>query len=208
MDAAMMNAPISVTDASSMFRKKAMDHHNKYTKIVISKNNDLVDEWEKKVLRNIADKNGNVVAGRVYGSWKLYLEGKEIYQYMKLREEGAITSISTGADELEFWKTAFESDSVSKLHSYGTGAISYGWGVITRYTTQWYIDQMWEKIFSKSEDPLYWEKNYHVCTDLIYGDPSPFWDKDQLTNIRYKIGSILQNVVTVETATNFSAKAK
>lgn len=196
------NVPMSISDATSMLRRKINSYDREYVKITTKLNNRMIDEWEDKVLRNIADPNGKVPSGRVWGSWQLFLEGKEITKYNELRESGVIAEIP---DEVfNFWKEFFETKSPEEMHAYGTGSVSYGFGVLQEYIKRWFVDQKWEKLYSQfPDDPLAWEKNYHKHSDVIFGKTLPFWTNDQLKDIQYKVSSVLSNTVTPAGASGY-----
>ena len=137
------NLPISVVDASSMFRKVAVKNTRPYTAKVIKLNNRMVDNWEKVILRPMA-KNGKIPSGRVWTSWKLYYEGKNIHQYFKIRKMcPRVTS-----EQRDFWIKLFEESSIEELHSYGVGVIGFGCGVIEDEIRFWSADENWDKILS------------------------------------------------------------
>lgn len=197
------NTPMLIRDATSMLRRKINSYDREYVKITTKLNNRMIDEWEDKVLTHLADPEGRIPAGRVWHSWQLFLEGKEIAQYVKLCEEGVIMDIPEHV--LSYWITFFETKSPEEMHSYGTGAVSYGFGIIQDAIKRWFVDQKWEKLYSKyPDDPLAWEKNYHKYTDIIFGKILPFdWTEEQLKEIQWKTSSVLSNTVTPNGGSGF-----
>lgn len=201
-DEIIANMPMLVSDASSTLRRKVNSYDREYVKITTKLNNRLVDDWEDKVLRNIADDKGQVPSGRVWNSWQLFLEGHEIKQYQKLKEEGKI--VDCPEEILDYWKDFFENKTPEEMHSYGTGAVSHGWGIIQNYFKTWFADKKWELLYSKfPDDPLAWEKNYYKHSDIIFGKVLPFWTEDQLKDIHFKVGSVLFNTVKPQDASQY-----
>lgn len=193
------NVPISVTDASSMLRTKIQPNMRPYTLQVVKLNNRLVDDWEEKVLKKMADRRGTVPSGKVWPSWKLYFEGKGILEYVKIRN--MIPRVTK--DQLKFWTEFFHHSTLEEIHSCGVGVVSFGWDIIETELRSWNADQKWEKIFSKSEDPLEWEKMAPSHQSLLKGELFPFWNQEILKTISEKVGTILHLQITPE---NFRQK--
>ncbi|MFW9930720.1 MAG: hypothetical protein ACFFD1_15125 [Candidatus Thorarchaeota archaeon] len=187
------NYPISVSDATAMFRRNIPSNTRPYEAKVIKLNNEMVDDWKNNVLDKIADQNGKIKSGRISGSWKLYEEGKGHQKFFELKTNGMLPEIPL--EMVNWWKNFFESSTVEEMHSYGTGAISSGWTIIQEYFKMWYAEKKWNEFFSKSEDPLWWERNYHKHSLLLEGKILPFWTEEQLKDIGQKVGSILINTV-------------
>jgi len=181
------NVPIAVTDASSMFRTRVHDNTPPYTVQVTKLNNRLVDDWEKKVLRKMADQRGMIPSGKVLPSWRLYYEGRGIQSYVKVRD---MIPRHT-KEQLDFWVKFFEDTSLEDLHSYGVGVVSFGWGIIENELRLWSANQKWDKLFSKTEDPLEWEKMAPSHRALLTGEVLPFWDLKTRDKIAEKVGTVL-----------------
>jgi len=182
------NAPISTEDAASMLRKAVPRNERPDTATVIRLNNKRVDDWKKNVLDEMSSSR-KIPAGRVWESWKLYDEGKNIEQLQKLKEIGVLPDIP--ASTVEFWKNLLENSSVEELHAYGSGTIAMGWNIIQTYIKTWFANQKWEKLFSQSDDPLFWEKNHHSHNQLLRGEVLPLWDKETFLDINHKVSIIL-----------------
>jgi len=186
------NSPISVTDASSMLRATPQKNELPYTVRVIKMNNKLVDEWEKKILRKIEDRRGTVPSGKVWPSWQLFKEGKEMIKYSEVSDMIPRAS----KEQLEFWITFFENSTIEELYEIGIGALGFGWSVIEDEIRLWNADKKWEELFSQTEDPLEWEKKSPSHQALLRGDLFPFWDKKKLQTIGEKVGTIFNLQIT------------
>ncbi len=197
----MCNAPMLTSDAASMLRRRAQKNDRPYIAKTTKLNNRKVDDWKKNVLDKISDNRGMVLSGRVWHSWELYNEGKSVLKYRELKTKGVIPEISP--DILEFWKDFFENLTVEEMHSYGSGAVSYGWGIIQTYNKMWYADQKYEKLFSQYSTPLEWERNYHRYKPLLFGEISPLWDEETRKDIYQKVGAVLINQVKPQQASPF-----
>ena len=195
------NTPISVDDAASMFRRKPNRNDRPYVAETTKLNNRKVDDWKKKVLQNVCNESGKLQVGRVGKSWQLYEEGKVIEKYIEMKEKGMFPEYSE--EVIEFWKDFFENLTVEEMHGYGSGVVFAGWQIIQSYIKTWFAEQKWERLFSKSSDPLWWEKNYHPHTDYLEGRVLPLWDPEKFKDINQKVAAILGNEVGVDAATGF-----
>ena len=182
------NAPMSTDDAASMLRRIVVRNERPDTACVIKLNNKRVDDWKKNVLDKMTSTR-KVPAGRVWESWKLYDEGKNITQLHKLRELGVLPDIPETT--IEFWKNLLENSSVEELHAYGSGTIAMEWNIIQTYIKTWFATKKWEELFSQSDDPLFWEKNSHEHSQLLRGEVLPLWDKETFLDINDKVATIL-----------------
>ena len=81
------------------------------------------------------------------------------------------------------------------MREYGWGIISNGWKYLNSYILDYFVVKKWETLYSKSDDPLYWEKNSFLITDFSKGKPHPFWDEEQLKDIQQKVDTIIANPV-------------
>lgn len=186
---AMYEAPIKVSDAASMFRVRITNNMRPYTAVVSKMNNDMVDEWENTVLKNIADHRGAIASGRVSDSWLLFQEGKNVLEYMKMREKGLI--VRPEPHILKFWIDFFENLSIAEMMSYGKAQVSYGFSLISHEVRCHFAEEKFKALFSMSDDPLEWEKNRVRHADLLAGKPHPFWDEETYKDIIDKVGAIL-----------------
>ena len=125
--------------------------------------------------------------------WQLYNEGIGVQKYVELRDKNMIPKVPK--EVLEFWKEFFEKSSVEEMHQYGSGVISFGWGIIQNEIKIWYADEKWENFFSHFKDPLEWEKNRHKQSSLLDGKILPFWNEDILKDIQHKVVAVLMNQV-------------
>lgn len=196
------NMPISTSDAAAMLRRRVAKNEKPYTQEVVKQNNRRVDAWKKNVLDKIADHRGFVPSGRVWGSWQLYDEGMSVREYRTLKAQGMIPEVSS--EVLAYWREFFETMTPEEMTGYGSGTISTGWTILNSYIKMWYADQKYECVFSKSDDPLVWEKEYHKHTDLLQGKTLPFgWTEEQLKDIQEKVLSVLTNTVKPQGLSGF-----
>lgn len=187
------NLPISIEDAASMLRKNISKNEKPYVAEVMKINNRLIDEWKKCVLVKIADKDGKVRSGRVAGSWLVFEEGKCIQKYMELRKDGLMPEYNMKA--VDYWKDFFQELNVSEIKSHGWGVVAKGWSYLSSYIQDYYVLQKWERLYSKDDDPFYWEKNHFLINGLSKGEEHPFWDEETLKDIHQKVSSVLGNPV-------------
>lgn len=189
----LYNLPILIEDAASMLRKNVSRNERPYTIEAVKFNNRMVDDWKKSVLENMADSRGMVRSGRVAQSWMIFEEGNTIYSYMKLKEEGLIPSCDPKI--IDYWKDFFETLSVSEMKKYGWGVVAKGWNILNSHLQDHFVTQKWEKLYSKSADPFFWEQNHSDISDLLQGKPHPFWNDEDLKDIQQKVNSVLSTAV-------------
>lgn len=195
------NKPISTSDAAAMLRRKVARNGKPYDTAVIQGNNRLVDKWKKEVLDKMNPGSRTLPAGRVWPSWQLYNEGTNCYMMRDMVEAGFFPEPPKNV--LEFWKAFFETSSVEELHSYGSGTVSMGWTIIQNYFKLWFMKEKYDKFFSQSDDPLWWEKNHHTQAAVLNGEVFPFWSPEELKEIHEKILPVLSIQVQPDT-TNYS----
>lgn len=187
------NTPMLASDAAAMLRRKVQRNDRPYVADTTKLNNRKVDSWKKSVLDEISGPKGLVPSGRVWPSWQLYDEGLGVLKYQELKAKGLIPAVDP--EVLEYWKDFFENLTVEEMHSYGSGVVSFGWGLIQNYLKMWYADQKYEALFSKFETPLEWERNHHPHKLLLEGRILPFWNEEMIKDIQQKVAAVLMNQV-------------
>lgn len=197
----MYNMPMSTSDAAAMLRRKVQRNDRPYVADTTKLNNRKIDTWKKTVLDKIADHRGSVPSGRVWPSWQLYDEGIGVVKYQEMKTQGVVPEISEKV--LAFWKEFFEELTAEEMHEYGSGTISFGWGIIQNYFKMWYADQKYEVLFGKFETPLEWERNHHAHKPLLHGEVLPFWNEEILKDVQQKIGAVLMNQVQPQGTSGF-----
>lgn len=188
-----MNAKISITNASSMLRKRIGKNLPQYTEMIIHANNALVDIWEKEILREIADSNGDLQCDNVWNSWVTFEEGIGLTQIQDSLEN--IPRLSQ--DQIDFWREFFLQD-LEVIHSFGTGLVNRGWSLITDEVRIRFALEKWDKVYSKTEDPAEWFKIASKNKDFF--NPAslshPFFTKEELEDVNAKVHTILHTRVT------------
>lgn len=202
MEENIQKIPILVNDLTSMLKRKATANMKPYDSLIIKLNNEKVDLWREKVLDKISDNEGKVLASRGWDSWKLYEEGVGVTRFMEMKEMGVLPNVDDSI--FQYWKDFFEKSSLEEMHAAGPANISCGWGIVEHRIKTWYAEQKWEKLFSKSKDPLYWEKNYHKHTDVLLGKVFPYWNREEFEEIAEKVRTILSNPIYVQGTSGFS----
>jgi hypothetical protein len=188
------NAPISIEDAASMFRRKVQKNEPPYLSETTKLNNKKIEDWKSVVLQKICNDSGTIPAGRVLKSWELYSEGKVIEKYIEMKKSGMMLEYPPAI--IEYWKDFFENLTIEELYSYGPGVLSAGWYIIQSYIKTWFAEEKWNRLFSHSSDPLYWEKNFGPHVDYLEGKILPFWSIELFKEITEKVGSVLSNQVS------------
>lgn len=193
MDEVAMAAPISVRDAASMLRRPIGKNIPPYEVTVIRYNNKLVDDWEERVLRKIANNKGQVRASDVWGSWLVYHEGIVIRRLINLMEEGVISSESD--DTVEYCKNLLNLP-IEEMVEYGSMIVKKCWDIVEHEVKLWCAERKYIEVYSQTEDPAEWYKLSKSQSELFNGRLFPFWSKEEFDNAREKVGTILGNPVT------------
>lgn len=190
------DALMPTDEAASMLRTRVPRDEKPSVVAVLKGNNAKVNEWKKKVLDEISGPQRMIAASRVWESWMLFNDGHNTIEMQKLSELGMIPR--PNEEIVMFWKDLFENLPVEDLHQYGTAVIAIGWGIIQNHIHMWLSDKKYEMLFGESDDPLYWEKNYHNCSSYLRSEILPFWDKETFAEIRNKVSAVLNIQVRVQ----------
>ena len=182
-----LNQPISVDDASSMFRVKIPKNIPPYTKTVLEKNNQKVSKWRKTMLMDVASGfGGKLPAGKVQDMWNLF---EEQYETTKLFEHYDKMPRMT-KEQLDFWVDAFENKSVEELYDMGASNIAVVWQSLMTEIRMWYAEQKREHIFC-SDNPRDWYNNARKNKKISEGQELPFWGQDIFAEIQEKVKTVL-----------------
>lgn len=182
-----MNKPMNVSDISSMYRHRIRENLKPYTVKVYKLNNQLVDDWEERVLKPMADSEGKVSASSATFSWAVYFEGILAKKY--LDNQKMIPAATK--DQEEYWKNFFEDLSIEEMHFYGSLVVSFGWAIIQGIFRKWATQEKWDKVYSKSKDPYKWVNLALKHKDLVLGKVNPWWSLEQYKEIHEKVMTIL-----------------
>lgn len=191
-DELVFNTPMRIADAASIFRQRVDKNERPYDKEVITYNNSMVEEWYKKVLLGIADKQSSIPSGRVTTCFQYFLQGKELEQHQKYKEYLP----DYPEDKVRFWIDKFTSSSVTEIAQMGHGIVSGGWNVIITAMRYYFAEKKWEKIYSLNQDPLVWDKLANANPHLMNGRPMPFdLTIESLKEIEDKVMSVLKRPI-------------
>lgn len=184
-------APIKISDAASMFRRPIDPNERPYTQAMIRRNNKYVDEWYNLILKKIASKTSEIRAGQVYGEWQYFYYGKILPGFIAAIKEGHASRPSEKA--VDHWVKLFTSASIEDLAELGPAAVGHGWKLVTDENYIRGSLEKWDKIYSKSDDPLVWRKLAHDNAKLWSNDFSNyFWSPEQLQDISQKVTTVLR----------------
>lgn len=189
-----LNKPMKIIDAASMLRRKLEENERPFMLVVLKNNNKLVDEWYEEVLKKTCNRDLTIKAGQVHGEWEYFYNGKIIKNFIDNINDGYI--IRPDEKAVKHWVYVFTHYTMEKLIELGSNCVGYGWKLIS---DELYIKrtlERWEKIYSKSDDPLEWRKlanNYPKLWNL--DGENPYWDRETLDNITQKVMTILKTPI-------------
>jgi len=185
---AFINQPMPIKDAVSMFRRAVGKNEPPYTQVTVKKNNDLVDEWYRSVLVPTSDSRGTIQASRVYPSWTVFYEGKEIYKSQAFENHLPVLD----SQQIDFWVDFFSKKDISELYEAGTATVSIGWQYLTAAIRQHFATEKWIRVYSLSTNPRDWERAAASEPKLFRGEPMPFGlTKETFDDISQKVNTLM-----------------
>lgn len=193
-DVDIVTKPITCHNAQAMLKKAIDPNERPYIQMTLKNNNQLVDEWYQKVLRNICDSTSSIPAGLVWHEWQVFYTGKIIGKFIDHLNKGLVMRPSV--ESIEYWTSILTTQSVKELVKLGAPLVGYGWKLIIDETYIRSSVDKWEKIYSQSDDPLDWRKLANDYPKLWNTDgESPFWAPEQATEVKTKVMTIMSNPV-------------
>ena len=186
----MMQAPIRVRDATSMFRIPVSKNEKPYDVEVKKLNNKLVDAWERDILLKTANDKGEIPASRAFKSWYIFEEGVYIPQMLELADKGLLPLFSEGA--FEHWKDFFANATFEDLHRLGVGNVARVWRTLDTHSALIRAREIYEELYGLYEDPIDWERHSHEITRKFEANNHPFWSYEQFMDIRERVETIMR----------------
>ena len=191
-DSMMFNSPIKISDAASMMRRKISNNERPLEKEVLQRNNRLVDEWYERVLKKLANTKGCIESGRVATCFHCFIEGREITQHQKYKQH----LMQFPDEQVLFWINFLKTKSIGELHEAGTGVVSAAWSIVTNSIRYRFAEEKWKTIFSKSDDPLVWDKLANDNPHVFLSKSLPFdLTPEDLSEMESKVKALVQNII-------------
>lgn len=182
--------PMYIIDASSMFKRKISPNEKPFEKTVMERNNKKVQDWHDRVLKEICDSKGKVIAGRVVSEWQFFDDAEKVTKFHKAIEAGKIKRLSK--EIVDYWVNVLRKSSVEDMLDLGVEVIGYGWRVIQDEIFAKKIIDKWERVYGKSDDPLEWRDLANSNSHLWNIDfDNPFWDEEENEVINEKLKAVL-----------------
>ena len=188
------HTPVSISNVASMFRQEITPNMPPYNKAIVRHNNSLIDKWYDMVLTKICSKDGMLKSGQVWYEWQYFYVGETITQFVTNLESGIVCRPSEKS--IEFWVKIFTDKSVKELAQMGVPLVGHGWKLIVDETfIRGYLAK-WDKIYSKTKDPLEWRTLGNDNPKLWNMDhESPFWSEKEIKNIYEKVMTVLKTPI-------------
>jgi hypothetical protein len=185
------HTPIRITDAASMLRKVIDVNERPFAKTVMKMNNEMVDEWAEKVLRQICDTDGCIKSAQMWYEWQYFYMGKIVPKFVAHLKKGLVSRPSN--DAVKFWVDTFASYSVKRLLSeFGAPLVGHGWKLLIDEAFIRDCEQKWELVYQHSNDPLAWRKLANDNPTLWNENKrNAFWDNKQFEEISQKVVTVL-----------------
>lgn len=169
MDEMMMQMPMKISDAASMFRRKISPNERPYEKEIMTLNNKIVDRWYNEVLCKSTN-DGTMPAGRVSESFGVFYEGLEVTQFQNFKEH----LLEYPEEKVRFWIKFLSESSMATLHVAGVGIVSAAWSIVTNAVRCHFANAQWEKVYSLTTDPKKWDELADANPHVMHGRPLPF----------------------------------
>lgn len=188
----MTKKPIKITDIVGMLKRQISANERPYVALIIKNNNEIIDEFHNKVLKCICTLEGTVPAGQAMVEWNYFYQGKITKYYIELLNNNLIPSYDETI--IKKWIEIFTTKTVVELSEMGQVVVSLGWKLISDDEYRKKCVEMWEKIYSKSDDPMVWRKeaNNHPklwSSEFIYS----FWTTEVFQDV-YQKYNVVMNV--------------
>lgn len=188
----MMAQPIKISEVASMMRRRVNRNERPMEKVVITRNNDIVDNWQRDVLTHIADGESCIPAKRVAGCFQYYFEGLEMTQYKKY--EAFLPKYDPVI--VTFWINFLLVEEIDKIHEAGIGVVSAAWSTITGALRSHFAAKRWELVYSKSDVPAEWDRLANDNPHVMNGRPLPFnLTVEDMAAMEEKVRIVLSNTI-------------
>lgn len=191
MDKYMDDQLMRISDVYPMFHRAIPADTGDYTRTVLENNNATIARWRDEVASVLAP-NGTLPAGKIQTSINIFLEGIENRKYMANRDR--LPLIPT--ELVQRWVDTFRSASIQELYDMGAAMIKIGYDTIYGYIRDHNAQTKYEGIFSKSDDPLDWDRLSEDHPECMYPKVLPLGLSEEILNdILAKIGPITRNPI-------------
>lgn len=182
------NQPIKISDAIEMLKPKFYPNERPYDKKVKELNNLFLEDWRKDMLEPVAGENSTIQSGKVWDYFELYLNG---VNYQNLTTQ----PIKRLSDEMrKHWMDFLDQD-IEVLYSFGIFIVNHAWGELMRDVALYYAQEMYNKVYSQTEDPVEWIKKREENKELFTPTFIPFWDQKKFEDMKEKVMSITRNKI-------------
>jgi len=165
-------APMKIIDAKMMAMRKIGPNTPPYQRSVYEANNALVETWYQKVLIPLADSNLSIPAKRITPCLNIFIEGVEIKK--RIEFYGQEHFFRSSEANVQFWIECFEKSTVAELYVNGRTVVSNGWNVIHTAIRDVFAAEKYAAIYSKSDDPLVWDRLANENPKITYSKLFPF----------------------------------
>lgn len=199
------NKPIRVSDAAGMLRKRVGKNVPPYLTEMVECNNALVTDWQRNVLNEKADPNGNIPSGSVERLWRIYFQGIQARKAENIligEQKDAI--LRANDNVINWWLDSMRGKSIKELCDMGILTLHMGWGIVQNELKMRMMKEEFDKVYSQSDDPLDWEDLFkkdgrlgNTRNDAV--EFLPFSSSDVLKDIEEKIKVIMNVRVTIDT---------
>lgn len=201
----LMNQPIHISDAVSMFRIPLKGNTPPYDAAVIRHNNNKLDDWKANVLAKTCDNNSKVKAAILLPSWSVYAEGTEAENFHAHFAAGRFPVIS---DETAlYWVSVFRDTPIEKLVEMGASTLQLGWQTLVTAIRLHHMNNKWDKVFNVDAESgssstvgnpaqaKQWSDNANHNHRLMKGEDMPFGlHKEMYNDMNEKFAAVMRNI--------------
>jgi len=183
----LYDAPMSIEDACSMFRVKIGKNEKPYSASIMKRNNQTVDQWKKTMLIPLAKGSTQLPASKISAAWQVFEEGIETRRMMANRE--SLTFPEEKAARVA--KDVLLSKSLEELTEMGPSTVGVLFRTCIEFIRWWRTTQLYEKVYSLSDDPVQWYRDVQEEMKLFKGEELNLWTKAEFEEVSEKVNPIM-----------------
>lgn len=173
----------NVSDLVELLKRKVPANEKPYNAVCINANNELIDEFQKTVVGN----RKRMVVKDFFWQFTVFAEGREVIKALPM-----LTHLGRPTEENTREMVKVLNEPIEKLRARGTVIPQEYWLSIVREIKLRACVLKYERVFSKSDNPLDWFEIADKCRDLFQGKEVLVegMTEERLTDIAQKVSAI------------------
>lgn len=127
------------------------------------------DKFFEEILKPRANKDGKIRCELIARLWHVY---QDSYEVLKCREFYDHLRLVDRKD-VDYWLDIFSAP-IEELYQYGSNVLSIGFGILSDYLRQWWLQEKWDRIYSKSDKFDDWLDLTENQVTFMSGQEAPY----------------------------------